>query len=307
MSSTVTPEVLRSRNAMAAERERVRAEGLTVGFVPTMGFLHEGHLSLAREAARRCDRVVMSIFVNPIQFGSADDLDSYPRDEERDLTLAAEAGVDAVYAPPVEEVYPEGFATRVAVAGLTEVLCGSPESRSPAHFEGVTTVLAKLFNLVDPDLSFFGAKDAQQAAVVRQMVRDLDFRTGIVVMPTVREPDGLAMSSRNARLPAAERERAVGIYRALSKVREVAPAEGLESGLRAGLEILEEIEGIDVEYFEARDLESLEEVSEISEGPVLVAVAAEIGGVRLIDNVIIGDGMTEMDVSEGQSGTAGKE
>lgn len=286
MNTTLEPRVIRTRNEMEAERERTRADGDSVGFVPTMGFLHEGHLSLARAAAERCDRVVMSIFVNPIQFGSSADLDTYPRDEARDLELAASAGVDLVYAPSVDEVYPEGFATRVSVSGLTEVLCGDPHSRSPAHFEGVTTVVAKLFNLVDPDLAFFGAKDAQQAAVVRRMVRDLDFRTGIVVMPTVREDDGLAMSSRNARLSPGDRERALALYRALREVERVSSKGALTAALQAGREVLES-EGVEPEYLEARDLETFETTDDLTEGPVLVALAAEVGGVRLIDNIVL--------------------
>ena len=168
-----------------------------------MGYLHEGHLSLLRAARAECDLVVMSLFVNPTQFGPGEDLDRYPRDEERDLRLAAEAGVDLVYAPAVDEVYPEGFATAVEVGGgLTAVLDGDPARRGPEHFRGVTTVVAKLFNSVGPDVAYFGQKDAQQAAVIQRMVRDLDFPVRIEVMPTVREPDGLAMSSRNAYLDA---------------------------------------------------------------------------------------------------------
>lgn len=294
------PKLVRTRDGMVAERESARSEGLSVGFVPTMGFLHEGHLSLAREAARRCDRVVMSVFVNPIQFGSSSDLESYPKDEARDLNLAASAGVDTVYAPDVEDVYPDGFATRVAVSGITEVLCGDPGSRSPAHFEGVTTVVAKLFNLVDPDLAFFGAKDAQQAAVVRRMVRDLDFRTEIVVMPTVREKDGLAMSSRNARLRPADRERATAIHRSLQETREVSSEVDLSTGLDAGRALLEAA-GVDVEYFEARDLESFGPVEALTGKPVLVAVAAEVGGVRLIDNIVLDERTNETDDQHGQS------
>lgn len=288
MNTAVTPRVIRSRTEMVAAREDARANGVKIGFVPTMGYLHEGHLSLAREAASRCDRVVMSIFLNPIQFGSASDLASYPRDEGRDLDLAGSAGVNLVYAPPVEEVYPDGFSTRVTVSGMTEVLCGDPASRSPAHFEGVTTVVAKLFNLVDPDISFFGAKDAQQAAVIRRMVRDLDFRTEIVVMPTVREPDGLAMSSRNARLGPGDRERALGLHRALCEIRRASLEGDLASAMQAGRGLLER-EGIDVEYLEARDPDTFETVTDLTGGPVLVAVAAEIGGVRLIDNIVLGD------------------
>lgn len=292
MNTAVRPKVVRTRIEMAAERDLARAEATTIGLVPTMGFLHEGHLSLAREAARRCDRVVMSIFVNPIQFGSASDLETYPRDEDRDLELAATAGVDTVYAPDVEDVYPEGFSTRVAVSGITEILCGDPTSRSPAHFEGVTTVVAKLFNLIDPDLAFFGAKDAQQAAVVRRMASDLDFRTGIIVMPTIRESDGLAMSSRNARLGPGDRERALALYRSLCEAREVASRDGITAGLAAGRTALDEA-GIDTEYFEARNLGTFEMAEEQSDEPILFAVAAEIGGVRLIDNIVLGEDPVE--------------
>ena len=290
MNTTLTPKVIRAGAEMAAARDEARSRGLKVGFVPTMGFLHEGHLSLAREAARRCDRVVLSIFVNPIQFGSSSDLAAYPRDERRDLELAASAGVDTVYAPSVEEVYPAGFSTRVSVSGITEVLCGSPESRGAGHFEGVTTVVAKLLNLVDPDIAFFGAKDAQQAAVVQRMVVDLDFRTEIVVMPTVREADGLAMSSRNARLDPADRERALSLHRSLALIRDRATKVGLVEALDAGREMIER-EGIEVEYLDARDATTFESVADLTGRDVLVAVAAEVGGVRLIDNIVLdGDG-----------------
>ncbi|MGV1048993.1 MAG: pantoate--beta-alanine ligase, partial [Solirubrobacterales bacterium] len=211
--------VFRAKAELRAALQPARGQGLRIGLVPTMGFLHEGHLSLLRAARAECDVVVVSIFVNPTQFGPGEDLDSYPRDEARDLRLAAEAGADLVFAPPVEEVYPEGFATRVEVTGqLTEVLDGERSRRGPEHFRGVTTVVAKLFNVVDPDVAYFGQKDAQQAAVIRRLARDLDFPLRIEVLPTVREPDGLAMSSRNAYLEPADRERAVAISRALAAV-----------------------------------------------------------------------------------------
>ena len=197
---------VRTKAELREALEPARREGGTIGLVPTMGSLHEGHLSLLRAARERCDVVVMSLFVNPAQFGPGEDLDSYPRDEARDAELAERAGVDLVYAPPVEEVYPEGFATAVEVdGGLTEVLDGEPDRRGPGHFRGVTTVVAKLLNSVGPDVAFFGQKDAQQAIVIRRMVRDLDFPVEIDVLPTVREPDGLAMSSRNAYLSREER------------------------------------------------------------------------------------------------------
>ncbi|MBK5220884.1 MAG: pantoate--beta-alanine ligase, partial [Thermoleophilia bacterium] len=200
--------VFRAKAALRAALAPARREGLTVGLVATMGYLHEGHVSLLRAARAECDLVVMSLFVNPTQFGPGEDLERYPRDEERDLRLAAEAGVDVVFAPSIAEMYPDGFASRVEVGGtLTEVLDGDRANRGPEHFRGVTTVVAKLFNVVGPDVAYFGQKDAQQAAVVRRMVRDLDFPVRIEVLPTVREGDGLAMSSRNAYLRPDERER----------------------------------------------------------------------------------------------------
>ena len=254
--------------------------------MPTMGYLHEGHLSLLRAARAECDVVVMSLFVNPAQFGPGEDLDRYPRDEERDLRLAAEAGVDLVYAPPVEEVYPEGFSTQVEVEGLTEVLDGDPARRGPGHFRGVTTVVAKLFNTVQPDVAYFGQKDAQQAAVIRRMVRDLDFPVRIEVLPTVREPDGLAMSSRNAYLGPEDRQRAAALSRALRAAEQGARAGSLEAGLAAARRELAAA-GIEPEYLEARDAEELYPVAELNGRPVLIAVAAQVGGARLIDNVLI--------------------
>ena len=252
-----------------------------------MGSLHEGHLSLLHAARAECDVVVMSLFVNPTQFGPGEDLERYPRDEERDLRLAAEAGADFVYAPPVEEVYPEGFATAVEVGGdLTEVLDGDPARRGPDHFRGVATVVAKLFNSVGPDVAYFGQKDAQQAVVIERMARDLDFPVRIAVMPTVREPDGLAMSSRNAYLDAAARERAVALSRALRAAERAAREESLAAGLDAARRELAGA-GIEPEYLEARDAEQLRPVAELNGRPVLIAVAAQVGGARLIDNVLI--------------------
>ena len=215
--------VVRTKAELREALEPARREGGTIGLVPTMGYLHEGHLSLLRAARRRCDVVVMSLFVNPAQFGPGEDLESYPRDEARDAELAERAGVDLIYAPPVEEVYPEGFATSVEVGGgLTEVLAALPDRRGAGHFRGVTTVVAKLLNSVAPDVAFFGQKDAQQAIVIRRMVRDLDFPVEIEVLPTVREPDGLAMSSRNAYLSPEERRRAAALIRALRAAEAVA-------------------------------------------------------------------------------------
>ncbi len=218
---TVTSR-LELREALAGRR----GENATIGFVPTMGALHQGHLSLLEAARRDCDVVVMSLFVNPAQFGPGEDLARYPRDFESDAAAAADAGVDLLYAPTVDEVYPPGFSTSVEVEGLTDVLCGDPKSRGRAHFRGVTTVVAKLFNTVGPDVAYFGQKDAQQAAVIRRMARDLDYPVRIEVMPTIREEDGLAMSSRNAYLDPAERERAASLHRALTAAREAAVPDG---------------------------------------------------------------------------------
>jgi pantoate--beta-alanine ligase len=284
---TTAASVLRSKAALRAALEPARRAGDTIGLVPTMGYLHEGHLSLLRAARDECDLVVMSLFVNPAQFGPGEDLDRYPRDEERDLRLAGEAGVDVVFAPPVSEVYPDGFASTVEVSGpLTEVLDGDRSRRGPEHFGGVTTVVAKLFNAVGPAVAYFGRKDAQQAAVIRRMVRDLDFPVRIEVLPTVREPDGLAMSSRNAYLEPADRERATALSRALAAVEREADEAPLAAALQAGRRELAAA-GIEPEYLEARDAESLETVSELGERPVLVAVAARVGAARLIDNVLI--------------------
>jgi pantoate--beta-alanine ligase len=277
---------VRAKDELRAMLATARQEGRSIGLVPTMGYLHDGHLALLRAARAECDVVVMSLFVNPTQFGPGEDLERYPRDEERDAELADRAGVDLIYAPPVAEVYPDGFSTYVEIDGLTEVLCGDPSRRGPSHFRGVTTVVAKLFNTVEPDVAYFGQKDAQQAAVIRRMVRDLDFRVRIEVLPTVREPDGLAMSSRNAYLGPADRERAVSLSRALRAVEEGARADSLAEGLQAGRRELAAA-GIEPEYLEARDPDDLFPVSELNGRPVLVAVAAQVGGARLIDNVVI--------------------
>jgi pantoate--beta-alanine ligase len=261
-----------------------------IGLVPTMGALHDGHLSLIEAARKRADVVVMSLFVNPTQFGQGEDLDSYPRDEERDLELAAAAGVQIVFAPPADEVYPAGFATHVEVEGLTDVLCGAPSSRGAGHFRGVTTVVAKLLNMAAPDFVFFGQKDAQQAIVVRRMARDLDFSTEVVVVPTVREHDGLAMSSRNAYLDPAERVRAAALNRALAAAG-AAQGKGVEAALAAAHDVLAQA-GIEPEYLEARHVDDLAPAHSFNGRPVLVAVAARVGRARLIDNVIVNPGVT---------------
>jgi pantoate--beta-alanine ligase len=272
------------REAVAKERRA----GLSVGLVPTMGYLHEGHLALVRRAREQCDVVVLSLFVNPAQFGPGEDLDAYPRDEERDLALARAEGVDVLFAPPVEEVYPPGFATSVSVAGLTEVLDGAPEQRGAEHFAGVTTVVTKLLNMVGPDVAYFGQKDAQQALVIRRLVRDLDIPVRVEVCPTVRAADGLALSSRNAYLSPAERERALGLSRALRAAEaEVAAgrrdAAAVLSAARAQLDA----HGIDPEYLELRSAADLSPAERVN-GFTLLAVAARVGRARLIDNTILG-------------------
>ena len=274
------------REALAEDRRA----GRTIGLVPTMGYLHAGHVSLLEAARAECDVVVMSLFVNPAQFGPGEDLDAYPRDLDRDAAAAEAVGVDLLYAPGVAEVYPDGFATEVTVSGLTEVLCGDPASRGPEHFRGVTTVVAKLFNAVGPDAAYFGQKDAQQAAVIRRMTRDLDFPVRIEVRPTVREEDGLAMSSRNVYLDDAERERATALSRALAAAEDAAAnGDRTADALDAARAVLADA-GIEPEYLEARDAERLEPIETFNGRPVLLAVAARVGRARLIDNVIIEKG-----------------
>jgi pantoate--beta-alanine ligase len=278
--------VVRAKGELRAALAAHRAEGRTIGLVPTMGYLHAGHVSLLRAAREGCDVVVMSLFVNPTQFGPGEDLDRYPRDEESDLRLASEAGVDIVYAPDVAEVYPDDFSTAVEVGGLTEVLDGDPDRRGAGHFRGVTTVVAKLFNTIQPDVAYFGQKDAQQLAVIRRMVRDLDIPVRIEGMPTVREADGLAMSSRNAYLGDAERKRATALSRAL-RIAEIRAREtSLAEGIAAARAELEE-SGVEPEYLEARDPEDLSPVERLGSRPVLLALAARVGAARLIDNVLI--------------------
>ncbi len=280
--------VIRTHAELDEALAGARADGRSVGLVPTMGFLHDGHLALLRAASERCDTVIMSLFVNPAQFGPGEDLDAYPRDFDRDVDLAAGADVDLVYAPSEDEIYPPGFATTVEVGGLTDVLDGDPGRRGAAHFRGVTTVVAKLFNTVRPQVAFFGQKDAQQALVIQRMTRDLDFGIEIVVVPTVRDADGLAMSSRNAYLESVDRARATAIYRSLRAV-EAAVQRGerdAASAVRAGLAELDAA-GIEPEYLEARDAETLAPIESFNGRPVLVAVAARVGRARLIDNVLI--------------------
>jgi pantoate--beta-alanine ligase len=268
-----------------------RRAGRTIGLVPTMGAFHDGHLSLIGAARRDCEVTVVSLFVNPTQFGPSEDLESYPRDEARDAELAATEGVDLLFVPSVAQMYPRGFATSIEVSGaLTRVLCGDPERRGPEHFRGVTTVIAKLLNVVQPDVAYFGQKDAQQAVVVKRMVGDLDLPVRIEVLPTVREPDGLALSSRNRYLSEGDRRRATALYRAL-RAAEHAAASGersVEPALEAARAQLRDA-GIEPEYLEARDAETLAAAQSFDGRPVLIALAARVGPARLIDNTVIGD------------------
>jgi pantoate--beta-alanine ligase len=267
-----------------ALRDARRAERV-IGLVPTMGALHEGHLSLIRHARATCDVVVVSLFVNPAQFGEASDLAAYPRDEARDVALAAEAGADLLFAPDLAEVYPPGFATTVHVGGLTETLEGV--HRGVGHFDGVSTVVTKLLNMVAPDVAFFGQKDAQQALVIGRLVRDLDLPVRIEVRPTVREPDGLALSSRNVHLLGADRERALALRDALAAAEaSLSAGERDADVLRAAALAAMRGRGVEPDYLELVRTDDLSPVSRV-DGEVLVAVAASVGSTRLIDNTIL--------------------
>jgi pantoate--beta-alanine ligase len=279
---------MRTVRTVAELREALRGarrEERVIGLVPTMGALHEGHLSLVRHARATCDVVVVSLFVNPAQFNEASDLAAYPRDEERDAALVAEIGADLLFAPAPDEVYPPGFATTVHVSGLTETLEG--EHRGVSHFDGVATVVTKLLNMVGPDVAFFGQKDAQQALVIRALVRDLDLPVRIEVRPTVREPDGLALSSRNAHLRGADRERALALRDALAAAAaSLAAGERDADVLRAAALAAMRGHGVEPEYLALVRPDDLSPVSRV-EGEVLVAVAASVGPTRLIDNTIL--------------------
>lgn len=264
-----------------------RGDGGTVGLVPTMGAFHEGHLSLMRAARAQNDLVVVSLFVNPTQFAANEDLSTYPRDEARDAALAEAESVDLLFAPEPAEIYPDGFATNIHVAGITEVLDGA--SRGPHHFDGVATVVTKLFGIVQPDVAYFGQKDAQQVLVVRRVVRDLNLDVRIEACPIVREPDGLAMSSRNVYLDADARARATALNRALDAAdaaHRSGDGDGIGDGiLSAARDVLAEA-GIDVEYLELRDAETLQPVTRIDRDALLL-VAARVGAARLIDNHLL--------------------
>ncbi len=262
--------------------------GHTLGFVPTMGYLHEGHLALVREAKKTCQAVIVSIFVNPTQFGPQDDFERYPRDSERDLCMLEEEEVDAVFMPNLNEIYPQGYVTYVTLKGLTDCLCG--RSR-PGHFDGVATVVTKLFNIVRPDKAFFGQKDGQQVLVIRKMVEDLNMEPEMVTVATVREPDGLAMSSRNFYLSAEERKAAPVLYRGLMAAQ-AAFENGERNPERLCKIVVEMLAGeplARIDYAEIRSIPNLEPV-EIINRPVLLAAAVYFTKARLIDNVVLHPG-----------------
>jgi pantoate--beta-alanine ligase len=280
---------VRTVAALRAALQQPRRAGRRIGLVPTMGALHEGHLSLIAQARASCDEVVVTLFVNPTQFDEGADLDAYPRDEARDAALAETAGADLLFAPSPAEVYPPDFDTAVTVGGVSAPLEG--ELRGPAHFAGVATVVCKLLNMAQPDVAFFGQKDAQQVAVIRRLVRDLDLPVEIEVGATIREPDGLALSSRNARLRGDERERALALRRALDAVRARAAAgerdpAALVAAGRAAMTAF----SVEPEYLALVAPDTFAPVRSVGDERVLVAVAARVGDVRLIDNDILEGG-----------------
>jgi pantoate--beta-alanine ligase len=277
----VLKTIAETRSACA----QIRAAGKTLGLVPTMGALHEGHLSLVRAAQASCDAVAVTIFVNPTQFGPKEDFASYPRTMEQDCQTLEAAGVDLVFAPSVEEMYPSGAGTFVEVADLSERLDGASR---PGHFRGVATVVAKLFNIFNPDHAFFGQKDAAQVAVLRKMVRDLRFGVQLDVCPTVREPDGLALSSRNRNLSGEQRRQALVLSRALRAVEEQVRGGEQDSAtlLAEALRTLQHEPAVLVDYCRIVDPDTLEDVPDVHRG-ALVAVAARVGNTRLIDNLLV--------------------
>ena len=282
-------KICKTIHNMHAACRALRHEGKRLGLVPTMGALHEGHLSLVRAANSQCDVVAVSIFVNPTQFGPNEDFSRYPRTFDRDRELLDKEGVDLIFAPSVEEMYPQGAITYVTVEGLSDKLCG--KSR-PGHFRGVTTVVSKLFHIIEPDVAFFGQKDAAQAAIIRRMVRDLNMPVEIVVCPIVREPDGLAMSSRNSYLDPQQRQSALVLYRSLMRIQELF-ARGERSSAKLIAAAKEVLAGcpsgwpsVRLDYFEIVNPDTLDPVDDVSHG-ALVALAAFVGSTRLIDNILL--------------------
>ncbi len=279
-------DVISAPEAMTAWSEARRREDRRIALVPTMGFLHEGHLSLIRWAAGQSDDTVVSIFVNPTQFGPSEDFGAYPRDMERDLALCREAGTRIVFAPEVDDMYPADFQTVVSVQEVSRPLCGASR---PGHFDGVATVVTKLFTIVRPHLGVFGEKDFQQLLVIKRLARDLNLGVEVVGRPTVREPDGLAMSSRNKYLTPEQRPSALTLSRALTQAAELVAggereAESILSRIR---DMIEAAPGTEIDYIELRDPETLAEMNRVDK-PALLALAVKVGRARLIDNRIIG-------------------
>lgn len=270
---------------MSTLSKMLKKEGKVIGFVPTMGYLHDGHLSLVRTAKKHTDVVVMSIFVNPLQFGPGEDFEKYPRDFKHDEEVAGSAGADILFYPASKDIYPEGYSTYVNVEGLTDGLCGASR---PGHFRGVATIVAKLFGIVRPDVAYFGQKDAQQAIVIKKMVEDLNMGIEIKMVPIVREKDGLAMSSRNVYLSESERRDAVVLYQSLKKAESL-----VEQGERDSKKIIKAMESMikekssaRIDYISVVNTKNLKDMNKIS-GEVLIALAAFVGKTRLIDNVIL--------------------
>lgn len=274
-----------SISRMSTFVKMMKKEGKSIGFVPTMGYLHDGHMSLVKVAKKHTDVVVMSIFINPLQFGPKEDFEKYPRDLRHDEELAREAGVDVIFYPSLKDMYPEGYATYVTVEKLTDTLCG--ESR-PGHFKGVATVVTKLFNIVKPNVAYFGQKDMQQALIMKKMVADLNMDVDVKIMPIMREKDGLAMSSRNMYLSEAERKDAIILYQSLKLAENMA-----KQGERDARKILKAMEDMikqkpaaKIDYIKAVDTKELRDAKHVS-GEVMIALAVFFGHTRLIDNIII--------------------
>ncbi|HEX8747919.1 MAG TPA: pantoate--beta-alanine ligase [Pyrinomonadaceae bacterium] len=290
-------EIINRRQRMSSVARKVRREeDKTIGLVPTMGALHEGHLSLVREARRMCDVVVVSVFVNPAQFGPNEDFQHYPRDLTKDTTLLTDLNVDYIFAPAMEEIYPKGFSTYVKVEGLSDQLEGASR---PGHFRGVATVVTILFNVVRPDFAFFGQKDAQQTLIVRRLTRDLAFDTEIVILPTVREESGLALSSRNAYLDEDERRAATVLYRALRTAKE-AYKNGERNASRIADSVRSTVETearARLDYVSVADADTLEKLEKLDDRPVLIALAVHVGKTRLIDNVVLNRARQKEDVT----------
>ncbi|HWT01433.1 MAG TPA: pantoate--beta-alanine ligase [Pyrinomonadaceae bacterium] len=280
-------EIINRRQRMSSVSRKVRREqDKTIGLVPTMGALHDGHLSLVREARRMCDVVVISVFVNPTQFALGEDFEHYPRDLTKDAAVLTDYNVDYIFAPSIEEIYPKDFATYVTVGGLSDQLEGSSR---PGHFRGVATVVTILLNIIRPDFAFFGQKDAQQTLVVKRLVRDLAFESEVVVLPTVREESGLALSSRNSYLNQDERRAALVLYRALSRAKEA-----YKAGERSGSRLAEAVRSTvaaeplaTLDYVTVADADTLEPLEKLDDRTVLIALAVRLGKTRLIDNVVL--------------------